>query len=73
MAAEIANVVVDAGERGNSVEGNGRRGNEPTRADARGEELNRSKTAGFDKVDTYGVGAGESLGSNAVEIGRWLW
>lgn len=74
VAAEIAEEVVDAGKRGNGVEGVGRRGNEPTQAYTRGGRLNRSETAGLlDEIDTDGVGAGEVVGSGAVEVGGCLW
>lgn len=75
VAAEIAEVVVDAGKRGNGVEMVGRRATSPPKPIyIRGRRLNRSKTAGIlDDIDADGVGTGEAVGSGAVEVGGWLW
>lgn len=54
-------------------EGNGRRRNEPSQAEAGGGNLNRSETAGFNKVDAYGVGVDEAAAFGAIEIGHWFW
>ena len=45
---------------------------EPTQANARGERFDCSETAGLLEVDAAGVGAGEAVGSGAVEVGSRL-
>ena len=72
MAAVVAEIVVGAGERGEEVETAGGRWDERTQHNARGERLDGGETAGMDEVDADGVGAGEVIGSCAVEVGSRL-
>ena len=72
MAAVVAEIVVGAGGRGDWVETARGGWDEPTQANARGERLDCGETAGLDEVDADGVGAGEAVGSGAVEVGSRL-
>ena len=72
-AAEVAEVVVGAGEWGDGVERVGGLKDEPTQANTTGKRLDWGETASLDEVDVDGVWAGEAVGAGSVEVGSWLW